>query len=118
LYGGKTQQWKEGIGGYYFAPDRKLTGYSSRKVQTYAVGRWYITNSGEVCVVARWVWGKGAQDRGQMEKSCWEHRKFGSQIWKNDGGWYQWNRSGGEASRFIDGYKYYDQITALYAKLG
>ena len=117
LYSGKTQLWKEGVGGYYFAPDRTLSGYSHRKVPTYASGKWYITHSGKVCVVAAWVWGKGPQDRGPMEKNCWDHRKFGEQIWKNDGGWYHWNRSGGESSRFIDGDKYRDLVTVLRADL-
>jgi len=117
LYRGKTQLWREGIGGYFYASDNKLAGYSRKRVETYAVGRWYVTDAGEVCVVERWIWGPGRQGRGPMKRTCWEHRKFGGQIWKYDNGWYQWNRADGEASRFIKGYKYYDQVMALHARL-
>jgi hypothetical protein len=119
LYAGKTQVWKEGRGGYFFARDHRMSAYASKKTGSYAVGKWQVTDSGEVCISVRWVWGKGPRGRGPFQKTCWAHRKFDGQIWKQDqGAWYQWNRSGGESSNFIKGYKFYDQVTALHDRYG
>ena len=121
MYSGKTQAWPEDAGGWFFAKDRRLSAYASKPPQSYAMGKWYITNSGKVCVVARWVWAKGKKGRGPFQTTCWAHRKIGSQIWKENPkkhAWYEWNANGGESSTFITGYKFFDQVTALNAQFG
>lgn len=121
MYRGKTQAWPEGAGGWYFGTDRRLSAYASKPPGSYAVGKWYITESGKVCVVARWIWAKGSQGKGPNQKTCWAHQKVGSQIWKlnpKTKAWYQWNASGGESATFVAGYKFSEQVTALYALYG
>ena len=121
MYSGKTQAWPDGAGGWFFAKDRRLSGYASKPPGSYAVGKWYITDSGKVCVRVKWVWAKGKNGHGPFETTCWAHQKVGSQIWKENPkkkNWYEWNASGGESSTFITGYKFFDQVAALHAKYG
>jgi Protein of unknown function (DUF995) len=108
MYAGMTRQAKEGVGGYYFSPDRRLAVLSTGK--SYGYGRWWITTSGKVCMRVTWRWGRGA-GAASSEEYCMGHAKVGRRIWKEyDGEWYEW--TGNESKRFSPGYKYQEQVNA------
>jgi hypothetical protein len=108
MYAGMTRQAKEGVGGYYFSPDRRLAVLSTGK--SYGYGRWWITSSGKVCMRVTWKWGRGA-DAASSEESCSGHAKLARMIWKEyDGKWYEW--TGNESKRFSPGYRFQEHVNA------
>jgi hypothetical protein len=112
MYSGKTQSWRDGPGGWYFSPDRKLTAVAKGTV--YGYGRWWITKSGRVCVRATWRWAKGSDGRS-IERSCWAHAKVRGAVWKEyDGEWWKW--TGKESASFSKGYTYQEQVNALHKR--
>jgi hypothetical protein len=114
MYAGMTQSWPESSAGWYFSPDRKFAALGSGD-ETYAHGRWWITNSGKLCINVTWRWGRGADARNQ-ERRCWGHAKVGQEVWKEyDGEWYEWP---GEDELLRPGYTHAAEVKARAQRHG
>jgi UDPglucose 6-dehydrogenase len=87
LYGGKT--WKWGEGGAFF--EKELRSFKARTVNdtggSTALGRWRITDAGELCIIADWMTATSTSPA----VTCWNHAQVRGDIYQRklpDGSWY------------------------------
>jgi len=106
IYAGKTWKWKDG-GGYFAADGHKFKACSQKgKVWSYAEGRWYATDSGKLCMQARWSDISGAVPN----TTCFQHREKAGVIYQKrsiGGEWYVFqsnpSQSTDEAHKLVRG---------------
>ena len=88
LYGDKT--WKWGEGGAFF--ERELRSFKARTVKaagggSTALGRWRITDAGELCIIADWMTATATSSA----VTCWDHAQVKGDVYQRklpNGVWY------------------------------
>jgi cell division septation protein DedD len=116
LYSGKTWLWDHGAA--YLAPNSTFEAWSGadEQARTYAQGRWYATDTGEMCYQAMWY----VQNKGTEEKACFSHAKLGDTIYQKkvpDGEWYVFKRDAATLSESISRFVAGNQVSSEVAIL-
>lgn len=115
LYAGKTWVWPNGGGGYT-ASDRSFVGAAiDGQTQSYADGRWLVTNSGQLCWRATWHGSAGAAPA----RTCFDHMQKAGVIYQRSlpkGNWYIFAHNPRQAGDEINQLKAGNVVTAGYAE--
>lgn len=115
LYADRTQEWPDGSGGWYFAPNMKLAAVANDN--TYGYGTWWVTRNGRLCTQVTWQWGRKRAD-SNTETTCWRHAVVDGEIWKQyDTGWWPFDGRKLEGSQFVRGHPLYDDMMAVRSKI-
>lgn len=87
LYRDKSWQWEKGAGLMKDAGRQFSAWVEGENGKTWAEGRWAITDTGLMCIVATWH----SQSGAFPAKTCFSHRIDAGTIYQKrepDGGWY------------------------------
>jgi hypothetical protein len=121
LYKNKSWRWEDGAG-LMQGTDRKFSAWTNNeKDQSWAEGRWVITDTGLMCLKATWHTKEGAFPA----KSCFSHRIASGAIYQKhepNGGWYVFRhaipRDDDEASKLVAADLVSQQRNSIQAALG
>jgi|UPI0003F648AB hypothetical protein len=121
LYRDKSWQWENGAGLMREA-DRQFSAWvRGEKWNSWAEGRWAITDTGLLCLKATWH----TQEGSAPIKSCFSHRIAAGTIYQKrepDGQWYVFRHAipqkGDEASKLVAADLVSQQRDAIQAALG
>jgi hypothetical protein len=87
LYNDQTWVWSDGAGRMHSDGRRFVAWAGSDASATWAEGRWIITNSGRLCLKARWQSSSGSHPA----KTCFVHKQHRGVIYQRrepSGDWY------------------------------
>ncbi|WP_210210409.1 DUF995 domain-containing protein [Methylovirgula sp. 4M-Z18] len=121
LYRGKSWKWNNGAGRLQDA-NRDFAAWSGAgKDAVWAMGRWTVTDAGDMCLKADWHTATGVYPR----KTCFLHKIVGETIYQKrepDGQWYVFKHAvpadGDEFKKLVDADLVSANLSALKGAAG